>query len=211
MAEQQTETAAYDVRLITDSDAGGTLPAPAPNDATKREPPPSALALQPQSSATLHPTLETLLKLVRQYSEPKDEDLEAIERAYHFAARAHEQQKRQSGEPYILHPLAAAIILAEMRLVDPETLQAALLHDVLEDNPDITRSMLDAEFGERVGRLVDSVTKLSTLPKTALFEDAERRENAKKQEQAETLRKMLMAMFDDMRVVLIKLADRLHN
>jgi GTP pyrophosphokinase len=211
MAEQQTETAAYDVRLITDSDAGGTLPAPAPNDTTKREPPPSALALQPQSSATLHPTLETLLKLVRQYSEPKDEDLEAIERAYHFAARAHEQQKRQSGEPYILHPLAAAIILAEMRLVDPETLQAALLHDVLEDNPDITRSMLDAEFGERVGRLVDSVTKLSTLPKTALFEDAERRENAKKQEQAETLRKMLMAMFDDMRVVLIKLADRLHN
>src|SRR5689334_2095410 len=167
MTEQPTETAAYDVRLITDGDTDGTTPAPPPRDGSKRDPPPSALALRPQSAATRHPTLEKLLKLVRQYSEPKAEDLEAIERAYHFAARAHEHQKRQSGEPYILHPLAVAMILAEMRLVDPETLQAALLHDVLEDNPDITRPMIQEEFGEGVARLVDSVTKLSTLPKTA--------------------------------------------
>lgn len=199
MADTSEKTLAYDVSL-----------APAGNGLTP-EPPPSALALRPPSEACQHPTLERLLDLVRTYSEPTEADLAAIERAYRFAERAHAGQTRESGEPYIQHPLAVAIILAEMRLVDPETLQATLLHDALEDNHTVTRAALVEAFGEPVTRLVDGVTKLSTLPKTARLDDPERRETAKKQEQAETLRKMFMAMFDDMRVVLIKLGDRVHN
>ncbi len=175
------------------------------------EPPPSALALRLPSEATRHPTLPQLLDLVRVHSQPSAEDLAAIERAYHFAEEAHAGQTRESGEAYVRHPLAVAIILAEMRLVDPETLQAALLHDVIEDSAQVSRARLAVEFGEGVAALVDGVTKLSTLPKTARLDDPEKRLSAKQQEQAETLRKMFMAMFDDMRVVLIKLADRLHN
>ena len=184
---------------------------PVPTNIRRTDPPPSALALRPPSDAIRHPTLDRLLELARLHGQPAPDDLAAIERAYEFARTAHAHQQRESGEPYILHPLATAIILAEMRLVDPETLQAALLHDVLEDNPQVTRARLVEEFGEGVARLVDGVTKLSTLPKTARLDDPERRVSAKQQEQAETLRKMFMAMFDDMRVVLIKLADRLHN
>jgi guanosine-3',5'-bis(diphosphate) 3'-pyrophosphohydrolase len=183
----------------------------AARNGAKNEPPPSALALRAPSESTRHPTLVRLLELVRTYSHPSAADIAAIERAYHFAEMAHEGQKRESGELYVLHPLAVAIILAEMRVVDPETLQATLLHDVIEDNHQVTRAAVAAEFGDGVAGLVDGVTKLSTLPKTARMDEPERRETAKQQEQAETLRKMFMAMFDDMRVVLIKLADRLHN
>ncbi|MGI8587294.1 MAG: RelA/SpoT family protein [Chloroflexia bacterium] len=175
------------------------------------DPPPSALALRRPSEACIHPTLERLLDLVRSYSAPTDVDIAAIRHAYEFAEKAHAHQRRDSGETYISHPLSVAIILAEMRLVDPETLQAAILHDTLEDNPAVTRALLAVEFGENVASLVDGVTKLSTLPKTARIDDAEHRATEKQQEQAETLRKMFMAMFEDMRVVLIKLADRIHN
>jgi GTP diphosphokinase / guanosine-3',5'-bis(diphosphate) 3'-diphosphatase len=199
VADQQAQTAA----------SNGAL---APRAASlKRDPPPGALALLPRSEADRDPTLERLLALVRTHSQPSDADLAAIVRAYQFADAAHAHQKRESGEPYIKHPLAVALLLAEMRLVDPETLEAALLHDTLEDNRHVTRARLAQEFGERVAALVDGVTKLSALPKTARLDDAEGHRNAKQQEQAETLRKMFMAMFEDMRVVLIKLADRLHN
>lgn len=189
--------------------ANGSKPDPAAS--TRADPPPSALALRPPSEALRHPTLMQLLYLVRTYSHPSEDDIAAIEHAYEFAAKAHAGQRRESGDPYILHPLAVAIILAEKGLVDPETLQAALLHDTIEDNLQITREQIAAEFSEKVARIVDGVTKLSTLPKTARLDDPERRVSAKKQEQAETLRKMFIAMFDDMRVVLIKLADRVHN
>jgi GTP pyrophosphokinase len=190
--------------------AGTPQVAPVPEDDIL-DPMSAALALRPPSAAVQNPTLEALLDLVRAYSEPTDEDLEAVERAYRFAERAHEGQERESGEPYVKHVLAVAMILAEMRLVDPETLQAALLHDTIEDCPQITRATLVAEFGEPVAKLVDGVTKLSDLPKKARLDDPEARATAKRQQQAETLRKMFIAMFDDMRVVLIKLADRLHN
>jgi len=173
-------------------------------------PPAAALALQPPSAAAQNPTLAALLDHVRAYAEASDADLAGIERAYYFAAKAHEPQTRESGEPYVLHCLAVAMILAEMHLVDPETMQAALLHDTIEDCAGVTRATLVAEFGEPVAKLVDGVTKLGELPKTARMDD-EARASAKKQQQAETLRKMFIAMFDDMRVVLIKLADRVHN
>lgn len=119
-------------------------------------------------------------------------------RAFVFAAKAHEHQKRRSGEPYIIHTLNAALILAGMRL-DLASLTAALLHDVLEDTP-VTPVELSEAFGEEVVTLVDGVTKLGKLP----FMSAEGY-------QAENLRKMFIVMARDIRVVLIKLADRLHN
>jgi guanosine-3',5'-bis(diphosphate) 3'-pyrophosphohydrolase len=128
------------------------------------------------------------------------DDLALVERAYDVAAAAHEGVVRKSGEPYITHPVAVATILAEMQL-DAETLAAALLHDVPEDT-DVTLEDVRAQFGDRVARLVDGVTKLEKI------EWATGREDSSK---AESLRKMFLAMADDVRVVLIKLADRLHN
>ncbi|HUS16643.1 MAG TPA: bifunctional (p)ppGpp synthetase/guanosine-3',5'-bis(diphosphate) 3'-pyrophosphohydrolase [Chloroflexia bacterium] len=199
MAEQRPKSTAYEES------------SPLRDDDFAPKPPPAALALHGQPVSTHHPTLSQLLAHVRSYSEPSAADLAAIERAYHFASEAHAGQTRESGEPYVNHVLSVAIVLAEMRLVDPETLQAALLHDTIEDNPSITRETLAKAFSESVAMLVDGVTKLSTLPKTARLDDPALRETAKQQEQAETLRKMFMAMFEDIRVVLIKLADRLHN
>ncbi|HJU39989.1 MAG TPA: bifunctional (p)ppGpp synthetase/guanosine-3',5'-bis(diphosphate) 3'-pyrophosphohydrolase [Tahibacter sp.] len=121
-----------------------------------------------------------------------------VRRAYEVGAYAHGEQKRKSGEPYITHPVAVAGILAELRL-DHETIIAAILHDTLEDTP-LTRAELAAQFGEAVAELVDGVTKLDKLQFKSRQEAA-----------AESFRKMLLAMARDLRVILIKLADRLHN
>jgi GTP diphosphokinase / guanosine-3',5'-bis(diphosphate) 3'-diphosphatase len=125
-------------------------------------------------------------------------DLDIIDRAYVYSARVHEGQVRLSGEPYLSHPLEVAHILADMRL-DVESIAAALLHDVIEDTP-ATKEDVQELFGPGVAHIVEGVTKLSALPSAS-----------KAAQQAESLRKMILAMADDIRVVLIKLADRLHN
>jgi guanosine-3',5'-bis(diphosphate) 3'-pyrophosphohydrolase len=127
-----------------------------------------------------------------------DVDRTLLERAFAFAARAHEGQQRRSGEPFIEHPFAVARILAELHL-DEETLAAALLHDVVEDTG-TDADQLKAEFGDEVAKLVDGVTKLTRIQ----FQSRE-------QAEAENYRKMIVAMAQDPRVILIKLADRLHN
>ncbi len=132
-------------------------------------------------------------------------DISVVKQAHDFARDAHEGKFRRSGEPYISHPIEVAIILAEMQL-DQETLAAALLHDVVEDT-DTTMEELRALFGDRIVRLVDGVTKLGRIRWAAETDQAVR----EKERQAESLRKMFLAMVDDVRVVLIKLADRLHN
>jgi GTP pyrophosphokinase len=132
-------------------------------------------------------------------------DLALVKHAYDFAEAAHDGKLRRSGEPYISHPTSVAIILAEIQL-DQEALAAALLHDVIEDT-DVTMEGLEKEFGDRVARLVDGVTKLGRIRWTTEEDQAVR----EKERQAESLRKMFLAMVDDVRVVLIKLADRLHN
>jgi GTP pyrophosphokinase len=137
-------------------------------------------------------------------------DTMLIERAYGYAATAHAGQLRKSGESYIFHPIATARILAEMQL-DPETIAAALLHDVIEDTG-ATTGEIESQFGARVAKLVDGVTKLGqTASRLAQNEDSDGRDEREKAAQAENLRKMVLAMVDDVSVVLIKLADRLHN
>ena len=126
-------------------------------------------------------------------------DISMIEKAYKAASEAHEGQKRKSGEPYIIHPLCVAIILADLEL-DKETIVAGLLHDAVEDTW-MTYEEVEKEFGSEVALLVDGVTKLGQLSYSA----------DKVEVQAENLRKMFLAMAKDIRVILIKLADRLHN
>ncbi len=139
---------------------------------------------------------ESLKQLAENYlPEPQ---IERLRQAYLIARDAHEGQTRSSGEPYITHPVAVSCILAEMRL-DHETLMAALLHDVIEDTP-ATFQDIEQQFGQSVAELVDGVSKLDKLK----FRD-------KKEAQAENFRKMIMAMVQDIRVILIKLADRTHN
>jgi GTP pyrophosphokinase len=132
-----------------------------------------------------------------------------VEKAYHVAYKAHEGQVRKSGEAYIVHPLCVAIILAELEL-DKETIAAGLLHDVLEDTV-MTEEQMRAEFGEEVLLLVDGVTKLEHLHLTDGNVDPKEKNAARIEIQAENLRKMFLAMAKDIRVILIKLADRLHN
>ncbi|MGN0383086.1 MAG: RelA/SpoT family protein [Eubacterium sp.] len=140
---------------------------------------------------------EQLISSIRKYH--PSGDISLVESAYNVAKKAHGDQKRKSGEPYIIHPLCTAIILAELEL-DKESIVAGLLHDVVEDTK-ITKETITKDFGEEVAQLVDGVTKL-----TQLSYDAD-----KVEEQAENLRKMFLAMAKDIRVILIKLADRLHN
>ena len=147
-----------------------------------------------QRGGTINPELEPLIKTVRA-THPKA-DVRLIERAYDVAARWHRGQKRKSGDPYITHPLAVTTILAELGM-NHETLCAALLHDTIEDTA-YTLVELRSEFGEDIAALVDGVTKLDKLK---YGEAAE----------AETVRKMVVAMSRDIRVLVIKLADRLHN
>ena len=141
--------------------------------------------------------LQQILTKIQKYH-PKD-DLSLVTRAYQFACEAHKDQKRKSGEPYIIHPVCVASILADLML-DSTTVAAGFLHDCVEDNKDVTVETIEAQFGPEVALLVDGVTKLKRLDFTS-----------REDQQAESLRKMFLAMAKDIRVVLIKLADRLHN
>ena len=145
---------------------------------------------------------QDLISHVQKYH-PSD-DISLIEKAYKTAAEAHKDQVRKSGEPYIIHPLCVAIILADLEL-DKETIAAGLLHDVVEDTI-MTTEEIEKEFGPDVALLVDGVTKLENIPLSSGTET-----DARLEMQAENLRKMLLAMAKDIRVILIKLADRLHN
>src|SRR6184192_3744016 len=150
--------------------------------------------LRPQRHG--HVDADALAKeILRHYPEG---DAELVRRAYAYAAEAHEGQKRVSGEPYVTHPAAVAMLVAELGM-DPATVAAALLHDVPEDTAKTVEDVR-REFGEEIGRLVDGVTKLSRLSG-----------QSRDQHQADNIRKMLLAMADDLRVVIIKLCDRLHN
>src|SRR3989475_5614679 len=139
---------------------------------------------------------EDLLERVRSYT--SDEEREFLRRAYVFSALEHKGQVRHSGEPYLVHPLEVASILADMRL-DPVAIAAGLLHDVVEDTL-TSIEKIEEHFGAEVAHVVEGVTKISAIP----FSSSEER-------QAENFRKMLLAMVDDIRVILVKLADRLHN
>src|SRR5438093_7791313 len=139
---------------------------------------------------------ENLLEKVRRYS--SDADVELLRRAYVFSALEHKGQVRHSGEPYLVHPLEVADFLADMKL-DVVAVAAGLLHDVVEDT--LTTPERIAElFGREIAHVVEGVTKIGAIP----FSSSEER-------QAENFRKMLLAMVDDIRVILVKLADRLHN
>ena len=137
-----------------------------------------------------------LQELTAAYLPPEDEAM--IARAFEFAREAHQGQARKSGEPFILHPVEVAIILADLRM-DAETICAALLHDTVEDTP-VTAEEVEAEFNDQVRSLVEGVTKITRIEVESLSD-----------EQAATIRKMLVAMSKDIRVIVIKLADRLHN
>src|SRR5207342_274890 len=139
---------------------------------------------------------EDLLEKVRAYS--PDADVEMLRKAYVFSAFEHRGQVRHSGEPYLIHPLAVADLLADMKL-DGVAVAAGLLHDVVEDTL-TTIERIQELFGPEVAHVVEGVTKISAIP----FSSSEER-------QAENFRKMLLAMVDDIRVILVKLADRLHN
>ena len=151
---------------------------------------------QKPTSAMRQKLWNQLLKRLKQYGRPYNMDL--ISKAYDLAWEAHENQKRVSGEPYIIHPVNVSYILADMGM-DSECICAALLHDVVEDTP-VTLTELQERFGKEISLLVDGDTKLGKVPLTT-----------KEEQQAENVRKMLLAMNQDIRVVIIKLADRLHN
>jgi guanosine-3',5'-bis(diphosphate) 3'-pyrophosphohydrolase len=157
--------------------------------------PPEVSAL-PRQPPPLTEALEKLLTAVRE-ARPKD-DIAPVEKAYQYAAQYHSGQLRASGEPYLMHPLAVAQILAEMRM-DVVSIETGLLHDIVEDTT-VTAADIQKNFGDEVARCVDGVTKLSKID----FFSAEDR-------QAESYRKMLLAMVNDIRVIIVKLADRLHN
>ena len=137
-----------------------------------------------------------LVERVRRYNPNTDEDL--LNRAYVYAMKAHGEQKRASGDPYFSHPLEVAAILTDLKL-DDATIAAALLHDTIEDTP-TTRAEIDQIFGPDIGHLVEGLTKLKRLDLVS-----------REAKQAENLRKLLLAIADDVRVLLVKLADRLHN
>jgi guanosine-3',5'-bis(diphosphate) 3'-pyrophosphohydrolase len=142
------------------------------------------------------PSIDTLADKLLTYLD--DDQVNLVRRAYYYAEQAHDGQRRRSGEAYVTHPLAVASILADMHM-DHQSLMAAMLHDVIEDTG-IAKEALDAQFGESVAELVDGVSKLTQMN----FE-------TKAEAQAENFQKMAMAMARDIRVILVKLADRLHN
>src|SRR3954471_21856598 len=152
-----------------------------------------------QQIATTALTLTKFRDLMKrmQDNRPQD-DLSIIKKAYDYSLKHHEGQSRASGEPYLVHPLEVALVLAEMKM-DPVAIAAGLLHDSVEDTS-VTIVDIRKEFGEQVAHIVEGVTKISKID----FASSEER-------QAENVRKMVLAMVDDIRVVLIKLADRLHN
>lgn len=140
--------------------------------------------------------LQELIEKIKRYA--PNGDLDLIEKAYYYGKKAHEGQLRKSGEPYFIHPIAVANILCDMEL-DMQTISAGLLHDVVEDT-EFTYEDIKKDFGEEIADLVDGVTKLGQI-----------KYKSKEETQAENLRKMFLAMSKDIRVILIKLADRLHN
>src|SRR5690625_2572470 len=141
-------------------------------------------------------TIEEVIDKARQYL--NEEDIAFIRRAYNFSKDAHADQFRKSGEPYIVHPVQVASILIDLRM-DPVTIAGGFLHDVAEDTP-ITIDAIKTTFNHEVDMLVDGVTKLGKI-----------KYKSKEAQQAENHRKMFVAMAKDIRVILIKLADRLHN
>ena len=193
------------------------LPHPSPRKPLRPEPPAEAAIAQPdpvenspaEKSAAEHlvgSSAKTIgemdAKFARLLAEvhknrPGD-DLEIIRHAWAFCLEQHEGQKRASGEPYVVHPLGVALVLAELKM-DSTAIAAGLLHDAVEDT-DVTTEEVEKRFGEQVAHIVEGVTKLDKI-KFANRED----------HQAENIRKMLLAMVTDVRVVIIKLADRLHN
>ncbi len=144
----------------------------------------------------MHHTLDELYTAIKESNRPYD--VEKIRKAYNWADKSHEGQLRKSGEPYIIHPIAVAVILIDLGM-DTDTVCAGLLHDVVEDT-DTSLDLLKKEFGADVALMVDGVTKLTKL-----------QFSTKEETQAENVRKMLLAMAKDIRVIIIKLADRLHN
>lgn len=141
-------------------------------------------------------TFEELQRIIAESD--KEYDAPRIEQAYQLAAEKHQEQKRSSGEPYIIHPLSVAAILVGLGM-DTESVMAGLLHDVVEDT-DCTIEDITGQFGREVALLIDGVTKLGKIPYSS-----------REEQQAENLRKMLMAMAEDIRVIIIKFADRMHN
>jgi guanosine-3',5'-bis(diphosphate) 3'-pyrophosphohydrolase len=142
------------------------------------------------------PTIDALSQRLNDYLDPQQ--IQQVRRSYFYAEQAHDGQKRKSGEPYVTHPLAAANVLAELRM-DYQSLMAAMLHDVIEDT-DISYEGIESQFGKSVADIVDGVSKLTHLE----FE-------TKAEAQASNFQKMVLAMAEDIRVILVKLADRLHN
>ena len=138
-----------------------------------------------------------------------DDRVAAVEKSLEYAINAHDGQQRDSGEPFVVHPIATAVRLADMRL-DTTTIQAALLHDVIEDCG-ITFDELESEFSTEVAKLVDGVTKLKRLDMISENSAMLKQIVTPEATRAASLRKMLVAMAEDVRVVLIKLSDRLHN
>ena len=166
----------------------------------KKLPPKKADSVIPPSFTEPEVLHKQLIDTIRKYR--PNTDISLIEKAYNIAYEAHKEQKRKSGEPYIIHPICVAIILAELEL-DKETIIGGLLHDVVEDTS-MSYDDVKNEFSEEVALLVDGVTKLTKL-------DLGLDKADKAEMQAENLRKMFLAMAKDIRVILIKLADRLHN
>ena len=180
------------VRQPAPEDVSNALPVPEGDQSTAvREP-----AGAPSDPHAVGERFEALLKRV-QANRPS-EDLALLRKAWEFTVKNHKGQMRASGEPYIVHPLEVAEVLAEMKM-DASSIAAGLLHDSVEDTP-ATSEEISAEFGEQIAHIVEGVTKIDKIQ----FANREDR-------QAENVRKMLLAMVSDIRVVLIKLADRLHN
>jgi GTP pyrophosphokinase len=170
--------------------------------------------LPPYVDEPLDPRVEEALRhldenLARNPLTSSPPSIDFIARAFVTANQGHRGVLRKSGEPYIVHPIEVAVTLAAMQL-DVETLAGGLLHDVVEDT-EITPEQLTEQFGERVAKLVEGVTKLGQIPWTGEAEDGRTADVRELEQQAENLRKMFLAMVDDIGVVLIKLADRLHN